>query len=33
MDDGNNHPSGYIFNTSGFTLEDVKVLQAALYDN
>lgn len=33
MDDGDNHRSGYIFNTSGFTLEDVKVLQAALNDN
>ena len=33
MDDGDNHRSGYIFNTSGFTLEDVKVLQAVLYDN
>ena len=33
MDDGNNHNSGYILNTSGFTLEDVKLLQAALYDN
>lgn len=33
MDDGNNHGSGYILNTSGFKLEDLKVLQAALYDN
>lgn len=33
MDDGDNHKSGYILNTSGFTLEDVKVLQAVLYDN
>ena len=33
MDDGDNHKSGYILNTSGFTLEDVKVLQAALYEN
>ena len=33
MDDGDNHRSGYIFNTSGFTLEDVKVLQAAFNDN
>lgn len=32
-DDGDNHKSGYILNTSGFTLEDVKLLQAALYDN
>lgn len=33
MDDGDNHRSGYILNTSGFTLEDVKVLQLALYEN
>lgn len=33
MDDGDNHRSGYVFNTSGFTLEDVKVLQAVFYDN
>ena len=33
MDDGDNHRSGYTFNTSGFTLKDVKVLQAALNDN
>lgn len=33
MDDGDNHRSGYILNTSGFTLKDVKVLQAVLYDN
>ena len=33
MDDGDNHRSGYILNTSGFTLDDVKVLQAVLYDN
>lgn len=33
MDDGDNHKSGYILNTSGFTLEDVKLLQAVLYDN
>lgn len=33
MDDGDNHRSGYILNTSGFTLNDVKVLQAVLYDN
>lgn len=33
MDDGDNHKSGYVFNTSGFTLKDVKLLQAALEDN
>jgi hypothetical protein len=33
MDDGDNHKSGYILNTSGFTIEDIKVLQAALYDS
>src|SRR6266700_2768176 len=33
MDDGNNHKSGYILNTSGFRLEDVKLLQSALYSN
>ena len=33
MDDGDNHKSGYILNTSGFTLEDTKLLQAVLYDN
>lgn len=33
MYDGNNHGSGYVLNTSGFRLEDVKLLQAALYDN
>lgn len=33
MDDGDNHRSGYILNTSGFSLKDVKLLQAALYDN
>lgn len=33
MDDGNNHKSGFILNTSGFTLNDVKLLQAALKDN
>lgn len=33
MDDGDNHQSGYNFNTSGFTLEDVKLLQAVFYDN
>ena len=33
MDDGNNHPSGYTLNTCGFTLDDIKLLQAALYDN
>lgn len=33
MDDGDNHKSGYILNTSGFTLEDVKLLQVVLYDN
>lgn len=33
MDDGENHKSGYVLNTSGFTLDDVKLLQAALYDN
>jgi len=33
MDDGDNHRSGYTLNTSGFTLKDVKLLQAALLDN
>lgn len=33
MDDGDNHRSGYIVNTSGFTLQDVKLLQTALYNN
>lgn len=33
MDDGNNHVSGFILNTSGFTLTDIKLLQAALLDN
>jgi hypothetical protein len=33
MDDGNNHQSGYILNTSGFTLDDVKLLQRALNNN
>lgn len=33
MDDGENHKSGYIFNTSGFSLNDIKVLQAVLYEN
>lgn len=28
MDDGDNHTSGYILNTSGFSLNDVKLLQA-----
>jgi len=33
MDDGDNHKSGYILNTSGFVLEDVKLLQGVLKDN
>jgi len=33
MDDGDNHTSGFILNTSGFTLNDVKLLQAALNNN
>jgi hypothetical protein len=33
MDDGENHRSGYVLNTSGFTLKDVKLLQVALYEN
>jgi CRISPR/Cas system-associated protein endoribonuclease Cas2 len=33
MDDGEKHASGFIFNTSGFTLDDVKRLQAALLEN
>ena len=33
MDDGENHISGFILNTSGFTLNDVKLLQAALNNN
>lgn len=32
-DDGENPRSGYILNTCGFSLNDIKVLQAALYDN
>jgi hypothetical protein len=30
MDDGEYHRSGFILNTSGFTLNDVKLLGAAL---
>lgn len=33
MDDGENHKSGFMLNTSGFTLNDVKLLQAALNNN
>jgi hypothetical protein len=33
MDDKDNNRSGYTLNTSGFTLEDLKLLQAALLDN
>jgi len=34
MDDGDNHTSGYILNTSGFSLNDVKLLQAKkIYPN
>jgi hypothetical protein len=33
MDDGDNHRSGYILNTSGFLLGDLKLLQVALYEN
>lgn len=33
MDDGENHRYGYVLNTSGFTLKDVKLLQVALYEN
>jgi hypothetical protein len=33
MDDGENHKSGFVFNTCGFTLKDVKLLQASLKDN
>ena len=33
MDDGHKHASGFTFNTSGFTLKDVKLLQAALKEN
>ena len=31
--DGDNHKSGYVLNTSGFVLEDVKLLQGVLKDN
>lgn len=33
MDDGENHNSGYILNTSSFTLDEVKLLQVVLQDN
>ena len=33
MDDGDNHRSGYILATCGFTLEDIKRLQVALDEN
>jgi hypothetical protein len=33
MDDGDNHKSGYVLNTCGFVLQDVKVLQGVLKDN
>ena len=33
MYDGKKHTSGFIFNTSGFTLDDVKILQAVLLEN
>jgi hypothetical protein len=33
MDDGQKHVSGFVYNTSGFTLKDVKLLQAALKEN
>jgi len=33
MDDGDNHKSGFVINTSGFTLDDVKLLQTALNNN
>lgn len=33
MDDGCNHASGFELNTSGFTLNDVKILQKVLFDN
>lgn len=32
-DDGDNHRSGYILNTCGFLLGDIKLLQVALYKN
>jgi LAGLIDADG DNA endonuclease family len=33
MDDGQNHKSGFTFNTCAFTLKEIKLLQAALKDN
>lgn len=33
MDDGEKHRSGFIFNTCGFTLNDIKLLQAAFKSN
>jgi hypothetical protein len=33
MDDGQNHKSGFTFNTCAFTLNELKLLQAALKDN
>ena len=33
MDDGDNHASGFILDTCGFTLNDIKILAAALEDN
>jgi hypothetical protein len=33
MDDGEKHVSGFILNTSGFTLNDVKLLGGVLKDN
>ena len=33
MDDGSNNQHGYTLETSGFTLNDVKLLQVALFEN
>jgi hypothetical protein len=33
MDDGENHQSGFVLNTSGFVLDSVKLLGAALKEN
>jgi hypothetical protein len=33
MDDGSNNQHGYTLETCGFTLNDVKLLQVALFEN
>lgn len=33
MDDGNNHESGFVLNTTGFTQQDVNILQRAMLNN